>query len=262
MSELLQVNESTILIEEKFRGPPFSGNGGYVAGRVAALLNTRAPVEVTLRAPTPMDIPMDIEYRSKASVVVFQREGSKGETLIAEAAETSLELSVPAPSSWQETLAASPSSYSFIDGVNPLALNGQGVHPICFCCGAAHTDGLEVFAAPVQGGSQVAAIWKTKKDWAAGNGNLPEEYLWAAIDCPGQFAFMAGGIYTGMLGRLTAQIHQPAKAGDEYLVTGWRIGIEGKKHTAGTAIFTRGGDLVASAKALWIGSREMPDALK
>ena len=36
------------LIEARFRGPPGVGNGGYVAGRMAALLG-RQPLEVTLR---------------------------------------------------------------------------------------------------------------------------------------------------------------------------------------------------------------------
>ena len=32
------MNEDTLIVESKFRGPPNSGNGGYVAGVVAARL--------------------------------------------------------------------------------------------------------------------------------------------------------------------------------------------------------------------------------
>ena len=41
-----------IVIDERFRGPPDSGNGGYVAGRLAAFVDAPA-VEVRLVAPPP-----------------------------------------------------------------------------------------------------------------------------------------------------------------------------------------------------------------
>jgi hypothetical protein len=257
MSEAVNVTDISIVIDEQFRGPPFSGNGGYVAGRLARLLGAGESVEVTLRSPIPMDRELDIEYRGPDSVVV-----TDGETLVAEATKSPLELDVPAPPSWEETLAAKQDSFSFVNWHNPMQTDVRGVHPICFCCGADHESGLDVFAAPVQEGAQVAAIWKTKKEWAEDGNQLPDEFLWAALDCPGQFAYMAGGVFTGMLGRLTGKVHQSAQAGDEYLVTGWRINVEGKKHAAGTAIFTRNGELIASARALWIGQREMPEFLK
>ena len=53
--------QESIIIPARFRGPPESGNGGYVAGVVAEqfLKATRRPadtaIEVTLRAPTPLD---------------------------------------------------------------------------------------------------------------------------------------------------------------------------------------------------------------
>jgi hypothetical protein len=257
MSEMVAIKESSILIEERFRGPPFSGNGGYVAGKIAAELDTDQAVEVTLRSPIPMDVPLEIKFIDADSVNIVDKE-----TLIAEATKSSLEQRVPEMPSWEEVAAAKKHSYSFVEKVSPQMMGGRGVHPICFCCGTDHEDGINVFAAPVQNGAQVAAIWETKADWADNGGWIPNEFLWAALDCPGQFAFMANGIFTGMLGRLTAQIHKSVKAGEELMVTGWRIGIEGKKHSAGTAIFKRNGELVADAKALWIGQRETPDFLK
>jgi hypothetical protein len=257
MSEAVISTDNSLVIDERFRGPPFSGNGGYVAGRLAGLLGGGESVEVTLRSPIPMDRVLDVEYRGIDSVVI-----TEGETLIAQAIKSPLELDIPAPPSWDETLAAKQASFSFVDRVNPLLADGRGVHPICFCCGAEHEDGLEVFAAPVQEGAQVAAIWKTKTEWAEDGKQLPDEFLWAALDCPGQFAYMADGVYTGMLGRITGKLYQSPQAGDELLVTGWRAGVEGKKHSAGTAIFNRNGELVASALALWIGRRDTPEFLK
>jgi len=257
MSEAVKGTETSMVIGERFRGPPFSGNGGYVAGRIAEEIGIDHTVEVTLRSPIPMDVPLEIKFVDTNSVIV-----TDGETLIAEATKSSLDLSIPEMPSWEEVATAKQHSYSFIEKVSPLMMGGRGVHPICFCCGADHDDGIDVFAAPVQNGDQVAAIWETKVEWAVNGGYIPDEFLWAALDCPGQFAFMADGIFTGMLGRLTARVHQSVKAGEELMVTGWRVGIDGKKHSAGTAIFRRNGELVAEAKALWIGQRETPDFLK
>ena len=36
-------------------------------------------------------------------------------------------------------------------------------------------------------------------------------------------------------------------------MTGWRIGVERRKHFAGTAVFDLDGQLVARARAIWIG---------
>lgn len=239
-----------IVIADRFRGPPRSGNGGYVAGVGAALLNTDNPVEVTLRAPIPLDRRMQVRRSGNTATVI------DGETLILEIQEAVLDLEVPGLPAWEEVRTARERSPSFLKRESPLATLGVGFHPICFCCGAGHDEGLQVFAAPVAGGDQVAAVWPTKGEWADEEGHIPETFLWAALDCPGQFAFMAGNIVTGMMGRMTGQLFAPAPAGEEYLVTGWRIGVEGRKHFAGTAIHNREGQLIGKAMAVWIGRRD------
>ena len=45
-----------VLIEPRFRGPPESGNGGYVCGIVGAAAGE--PVSVRLRRPPPLDLPV------------------------------------------------------------------------------------------------------------------------------------------------------------------------------------------------------------
>ena len=48
---------SSIIIDRRYCGPPNSGNGGYVCGRLARHISVGTPdgVEVTLRAPPPLD---------------------------------------------------------------------------------------------------------------------------------------------------------------------------------------------------------------
>ena len=48
-----------LVIPSRFCGPPASGNGGYVCGRVAGYLD--GPVTVTLRRPVPLAVPMTVE---------------------------------------------------------------------------------------------------------------------------------------------------------------------------------------------------------
>ena len=47
-----------VIIARRFRGPPDSGNGGYSCGLLARHFD--GPVEVTLKAPPPVDTPMAI----------------------------------------------------------------------------------------------------------------------------------------------------------------------------------------------------------
>jgi acyl-coenzyme A thioesterase PaaI-like protein len=73
------------------------------------------------------------------------------------------------------------------------------------------------------------------------------------MDCPGQFTFLARGIKTGMLGRMTAQLYTLPKAGGELIITARPIKIEGKKHFAGSTIFNSKQKLIARAITVWIG---------
>jgi hypothetical protein len=245
-----------ILIAEKFRGPPKSGNGGYVSGAFAGALTggvhnlpNHQAVEVTLRAPIPLDQSMSL-HRLDSTMTV-----KRGETLIAEAKIVSLEMSVPTPATWEEAFAAREQSYSLplrphsmFEGIR------KGVHPICFCCGAelSPTDGLHVYSAPVKDKTQVAAAWIPNACFA-NEGIVTPECIWTALDCPGQMAWRARGVKTGMLGRLTARIEKPVHAEERCVVIGWTMENEARKYFAGTALFNSRNELCAYAKAVWIG---------
>ena len=246
-----------IIIPARFRGPPNSGNGGYVAGAVAERF-PRAPgardddaVEVTLRAPIPLDTVMRLvcSDESHLSMMLDQQ-------LIAEAQPARLSPDVPAPPSFEAARAARPSSPSFQPQLNPIIPDGTGFHPVCVCCGAdvAEGEGLRVFAAPVPGFDGVAAAWRPHAAFGDADGCLPERLVWTALDCPGQFAWLAGGVRTGLLGRMTARVLRPVVADTDCVVIGWRQEVERRKHFAGTALFDAAGDLCAFARQTWIGT--------
>jgi hypothetical protein len=178
--------------------------------------------------------------------------------LIAEGTLCELSLDIPPAPSFAQAATQQARSPALARNLSRYFPDGIGMHPTCFCCGAQHESGLQVYAAPIDGLDQVAAAWPTREDWGDGAGLIPPRLLWAALDCPGQFAFFAVGIRTGMLGRLSARIERPIRAGENCVVTGWRIGIEGRRHFAGTAVFNAAGERWAYAKAVWVGRRDTP----
>jgi hypothetical protein len=130
-----------------------------------------------------------------------------------------------------------------------------GFHPVWFCCGAelAPDAGLHVYAAHVPERRQVAAAWVCDDAFGDDDGLVPAEVLCAALDCPGQFAWLAEGTRTGLLGRLTVRVEQRVRPGERCVVIGWTMGNEGRKFYAGTALFDEQRRLCAYAKAVWIG---------
>lgn len=226
-------------IPNRFAGPPEMGHGGYVAGLLAS--RTEGAVQVTLRRPIPLDV--DLELVSLDGGHLELRRG--GEVLV-ESQPAALELDVP-PAPSVDTARAAEASSPSLDGPT-------GVHPICFGCGRLRDpeDALRVFAGPVEvdGGRQVAGIWRPDP-FAERDGTVGRQWVLAALDCPGAFAFLVDGVRAGLLGRITFEQHREVHAGSDLVVSGWRVGEEGRKLFAGTALFDPDGALLASARATW-----------
>ena len=87
-----------IIIDRRFRGPSQSGNGGYSCGVLAE--HVPGTVEVTLRAPPPLDRPLRVE-RDEAGASMFD-----GDTLVAIARPATLDLDVPPPPTPEASAAA------------------------------------------------------------------------------------------------------------------------------------------------------------
>jgi len=244
--------QEVVVVQEKFRGPPTSGNGGYVSGLFAERLAGGAPrtaAEVTLRSPVPLDQPLAVVRHAEGLRVVH------AEQLIAEVRRAELELNVPTPPSFEEALAAQSRSLALRVGKHVI-LPGEriGVHPLCFCCGAelARDAGLHVYSAAVPGYDLVAAAWQAPAAFADEAGFMPAAMIGTALDCPGEFAWYEKGLQFALLGRMTLRIDRAVRAGERCVVIGWTIAEEGRKRFAGTALFDGEGQLCASAKAVWI----------
>jgi hypothetical protein len=229
----------TLTIPARFRGPPTSGNGGYVAGKLAALLGD-GPAEVSLRAPTPLDT---------ALAVVPDGDGLRlmhGDTLVATAAAKPLTLEMPDLPPLAETEAATKRGGSPDDSAY-----GQ-----CFVCGRnlpAHL-GLRVHTGWLPERRMVAGLWRPDAAFAEPDGTLDPAFAWGALDCPGGFACGNGIASSAMYltGRMHAEITGTLRAGEPYVVIGWPLTKDGRKTTTGTAVCTTDGAVVAKAISLWI----------
>jgi hypothetical protein len=171
-----------------------------------------------------------------------------GETLVGEArAVDGLDLEVPEPVSVKEARRATTGYRGVSDG--------EFSH--CFVCGKARADGFKVFAGEVEGRGLVASPW-VPPTWVdpEGGGDVAREMVWAVLDCPSYFAtHMEGELSAAMLGRITAEVLAPAEIGAEHVVVGWPIEVDGRKHHAGSALFSAEGELLARARALMIEPR-------
>src|SRR5262245_36768697 len=123
----------TITIPRRFRGPPDSGNGGYVCGRLASFIDGAAIVR--LKAPPPLDTAMAVEAASDGV------EMKHGGNLVATARQARVVLDIPSRPDYAAAEAATRSFAGF----------HSNVFPGCFVCGHERDagDGLRIFAGAV-----------------------------------------------------------------------------------------------------------------
>ncbi|HJQ58328.1 MAG TPA: hypothetical protein VJ890_15580 [Vineibacter sp.] len=232
--------DQTIVIDRRFNGPRLSGNGGYVAGLLAQHVDPRGAVEVTLRAGVPLDTPLRLRRGDDGSYAL-----TDGGQLVCEARAATLDLQPPELQPWMINAPVAPDAGSDTD---------SDFH-WCFVCGRGRAvgDGLRVFGQRVAGKPMSLAPYRAHQAHAEADGRISPAHLWGALDCPGAWAAQdADDTRPSLTGRMTGQVlHRPA-AGKDCLVVGWRIGAEGRKLYAGTALYTRAGTLCAVALTTWI----------
>jgi hypothetical protein len=226
---------TTLTIGRRFRGPPQSGNGGYVCGLVATTL--QADLNVRLLAPPPLDTPLELTAQGAGAWVLSAATGP-----VARGVAAKLELDVPGPPQYVQAVWASQHYPGF----------REHAFPDCFVCGPHRRrgDGLRIFPGMLDTGI-VAAPWLPADNLDAGDGKVAVEYVWAALDCPGYFA-VSGARRVMVLGEMQAHVDRRVHVGEPCTVIGWKLGAAGRKHQAGTAIFDEDGELCARARATWV----------
>ncbi len=238
---------SEMIIDQRYCGPPNSGNGGYVCGRLAR--HIPGGVEVTLRSPPPLHTPLHAV--ATGDLTWELRHGDK---VVATGRATEVALARMETASFEEARAA-----ELLTPVKPHE------HPLpgCFVCGPARApgDGLRIFAGPLgrHGRNAVlAASWTPDDNLAAEDGLVAPEFLWSALDCPTGYACNYDPATDGfdkaplLLGRMSARIEARPRPGERCIITAWPTGRDGRKRTAEAAAHDEAGRLLAVARTTWI----------
>jgi len=235
----------SLVIAPGFNGPRLSGNGGYVGGMLAARFTETfggdGTVEVTLRAPVPIQRAMQLVPNGNALML------RDGETLICEARAGSLAhlKPPPAPTDWIDVLRRGR------EGGSPI----ESDYGHCLVCGRGRTegDGLQVYGTSGPQPGYSLSCYLPHANHADASGHIRPEFVWGTLDCPGAYAAQDDGdMRPALTGRMTAKVIERPKVGERCAVVGWRIGVDGRKLYSGTALYTEQGRLCALGTCTWI----------
>ncbi len=244
---------ATLTIDPRHNGPPDSGNGGYVAGRLAeALLGAVGEpafgpgvpwVEVTLRQPPPLGEAMDLDFERDSPMTARH-----GDAVVATARL------LPEPPSAAETVPAVASDVARQAETTYLGLQTHPF-PTCWVCGPSRpdNDGYDLRPGLLDDG-RTACTWTVEPNAADAAGEVGAAAMWAALDCPGAWTALQGETVI-VLGRIAVQVSAVPRVGDTCTVMGRLVGHDGRKSFTATTVYGPGGDALARAFATWIEIR-------
>lgn len=231
------------MIPKRFCGPPSSANGGYTCGILAAYRDG-VTMEVTLRAPPPLDTPLTVERDGEGARLVDNT------TLVAEARPGRIDDDDEGPVCFEDAAAA----------VADFPAKEDHPYPTCFVCGTERNmgDGLRIHPGPIPGRRIVAAAFVPPADLAGEDMRLDTPFVWATLDCPSWYGYLAYAEDRPpiLLGRLTARVVSRPSPEERCVVVGWPLSREGRKIFTGSALYREDGALAAHARATWIVLRD------
>lgn len=216
---------SRIRVAARFAGPPGAANGGYIAG----LLAGRGPARVTIRRPVPVETDLDFEGATLLD--------STGATLAEVGPLDGVDVGEVPRVSFEAARAAGADS--------PLA--AAHPYPHCFGCGPDHPTGLHCLPGPVAD-DVWAVAWKPEA--------AAPELVWSALDCTSCGPVVElDGDPPFVLGRIDAEIRGEVVPGQRHTVVAWRLGEDGRRRHAASALRAEDGTVVAAARATWFALR-------
>src|SRR5690625_402595 len=234
-------------VSRRFCGPDESANGGWFSGRLAEEAGITGPASVRLLSPPPLEREIQLlpdgGARPGSAAHPGNEAGPDGGSYVAMAGDLSIARVAPGgPLSFDEL--PEPVSFGRAEAAGPQ-YPGLQEHPFdhCFSCGTRRdpSDALCLRPGPIAAG-MCATAWRPRE--------VTVPIVWSALDCPGGWALGVGG-RPMVLGTITGQIHRMPQPGEELVVMAWAISSQGRKHTAGTALYA-GTEVLAQARSVWI----------
>ena len=269
-----------LVVPGRFNGPPGSGNGGYVAGRLARAYEVmtydgttpggeaqprtpdgttpggeapggqrhqprsqpaNAAITVTLRQPPPLDVGLDLAVDETGRLAA-----TLGGAVLA-------------------TVESGRLTTDPLDPVPPAAAQdaqaryaGLRAHPFpgCFVCGPDRpaADGLRLRPGRLgeDPAGPVACTWTPDASLAEDSGEaVRPEFVWAALDCPGGWASDLEA-RPMVLGRITAAVDAVPAIGDVCVVVAKALRSEGRKTFTASTAYDPDGRVLGRAEATWI----------
>jgi len=224
-----------ITIEKRFCGPPGSGNGGYVCGRLAEYIDGCARVRLAI--PPPLDVSLAV-VETEDGVALCH-----GDRQIARAWPSQFNLAIPKAPSMEEARTMAEHYSGLVNHA----------FPGCFVCGPERSkgDGLRVFPGLSESRQLVGSPWTPDSSLCDPDGRVYPWFTWSALDCPSGWAFLESGDCAAVLGEFCVRIDEEAEVGQPLIVVGWELQHDGRKHHTASALFREDGRLMACATALW-----------
>lgn len=233
---------SNLLVPRRFCGPPSSGNGGWTAGALAAVVDPArsATVTVRLQQPPPLDTPLPLAQDDAWTVASYD-----GRPVVR--ARVTDHALTPVPAVGADEARAAEARYQ-----------GLAHHPFptCFACGTdrAPGEGLRIFpgrVGDVDGASRAAATWTPHPAVTDDDLRASTAATWAALDCVGAWGADFGERVM-VLGTMTARIETRPRIGEEHVVMGTARGREGRKTSTASTLYDADGRVLATAEHVWI----------
>lgn len=222
----------SIRIDRKFQGPRGYANGGYVAGMLGKRLGGEGS-SVRLHRPVPLDTALEIVTN------VDGVELRQGVDTIA--------------TGWHEHKAIPTATFVPIDeaiSARTPELTAD-LFDGCFVCAQPSPDGLGVEPKQLDDGRFVA-IWEPGRSRHIRGEVVSDQFLRAALDCPGGYAALTANRTLAVTGSLASEVRWLPHSDSRLIVVGESTYAEGRKLGATTTVFTADGEVVATGSAVWI----------
>jgi hypothetical protein len=228
-------------IPRRFNGPPATANGGYACGAIAAFAD--GPVEVSLRAPPPLETPLDVRRGADGRIAVTQ-----GDVLVADAGPADLSDVVPPVRPTVAEAREAMRGHPF-HGADTFAAR-------CFVCSPQRHDGLGVHFGPLPGWPKLnAALLIGDATLPHHDGVLADRIAWAALDCVSYTPELWRSDGMSLLGAMAAEVLEPVPTGEPVVAVAWPLETSGRRHRSASTLLRADGRMLARARALWIRLR-------